>query len=352
MPVRPIEWIADSEESLIPGRIRMIDQTKLPCELVHLETADLEEICEAIKMLRVRGAPAIGVAAAMGVAAAVQMSSAGTSTELVAEVDAVADRLATTRPTAVNLFKALDRMRAAAAGHLALSPDALKLRLVEEAIAFFEEDREMCRCIGEHGAMLLEDGQNVLTHCNAGSLATSEYGTALAPIYVATEQGKAIHVFSDETRPLLQGSRLTAWELSQAGIGVTVLCDNMAAQLMKDGRIDVVFVGADRIASNGDSANKIGTYGVAVLAKAHGIPFYVLAPTSTFDMTLATGDEIPIEERDPLEVTCGFGTRTAPEGVDVYCPAFDVTPAELIAGIVCEKGIARPEFSASLAAFA
>jgi methylthioribose-1-phosphate isomerase len=233
------------------------------------------------------------------------------------------------------------------------APPAHKLRtiLVEEAMLIRDEDADMCRAIGKHGASLIADGNTVLTHCNAGGLATAEFGTALAPIYTATEQGKRIAVFADETRPLLQGSRLTAWELQQAGVDVTVICDNMAAQVMKEGRIDAVMVGSDRIAANGDAANKIGTYSVALAAKAHNIPFYVLAPTSTIDFDCPTGNDIPIEERAAEEVTEGFGKRTAPEGVKVYSPAFDVTPAELITAIICEKGIARPDYAESLAAF-
>lgn len=352
MPIRPIEWIPDDPGSLVPGHIRMIDQTRLPTELVHLETANLDEICEAIKMLRVRGAPAIGVAAGMGVVAAIQNDSANNAADLVMSVNKAADQLGATRPTAVNLFKALDRMREVAEKDLSLTVPAIKERLAQEAIAIFERDRTMCRQIGKHGSSLLKDGQAILTHCNAGSLATSEYGTALAPIYTAKEEGKAIHVYADETRPLLQGARLTAWELMQEDIQVTLICDNTAAQLMKEGRIDAVFVGADRIAANGDAANKIGTYGVAVLAHAHKIPFYVLAPSSTFDMTLSSGDEIPIEERGADEITCGFGKRTAPEEVAVYSPAFDVTPARLITGIICENGIAKPDFEVSLAKLA
>jgi len=218
-------------------------------------------------------------------------------------------------------------------------------------MAIRDEDAAMCRAIGKHGAKLLRNGDTVLTHGNAGGLATAEFGTALAPLYVAKEQGKRIRVFADETRPLLQGARLTAWELQQAGVEVTLICDNMAAQVMKEGRIDAVLIGADRIAANGDAANKIGSYGVAVLAKAHGIPFYVLAPTSTFDLNTPTGDGIPIEERASHEVTQGFGRRTAPLGVKVYSPAFDVTPARLITAIVCEKGIARPDFRRSLKKF-
>jgi len=342
MPIRPIEWIAETGGQLLPGHIRMIDQTKLPTVLEYINTRDVSHVHEAIRMLRVRGAPAIGVAAAMGVVCAIHDSKARSGSEIAEAACRAADYLGGTRPTAVNLFKALSRMKDVAVTGISLSPGALKDRLAKEAIAIFEEDRVMCRRIGEHGASLLKDGQTILTHCNAGSLATSEYGTALAAVYVAKEQGKTLHVYSDETRPLLQGSRLTAWELMQAGIDVTVICDNMAAQVMKEGKINAVLVGADRIAANGDSANKIGTYGVAVLAKAHNIPFYVLAPSSTFDLSLATGAGIPIEERDPEEVVCGFGKRTAPDGAKVYSPAFDVTPANLITAIVFENGIVRP----------
>jgi methylthioribose-1-phosphate isomerase len=280
--------------------------------------------------------------------AAVQDSCAGTGAALAAEVDKAADYLATSRPTAVNLFWALDRMRARARAAADQAPAELKTLLIREALAILEEDIAMCRAIGCHGAGLLKDGQTVLTHCNAGGLATSRYGTALAPIYLAREEGKRVRVVADETRPLLQGARLTAWELMRAGIDVTLICDNMAAQVMKEGRIDLVLVGADRIAANGDSANKIGTYGVAVLAHAHRIPFYVLAPSSTFDPALASGDAIPIEERGADEITCGFGRRTAPEAVKVYAPAFDVTPARLITAIVCERGVLRPPFETSI----
>jgi methylthioribose-1-phosphate isomerase len=348
MPVQTILWTPDTTHSPVPGSIVMIDQTRLPQELHYLHTRDVNEVWTAIKTLQVRGAPAIGIAAAMGVVVAVQDLPAWSSAEIVKAVNAAADRLATSRPTAVNLFWALDRMRAVAGVSLALSPTGLKERLANEALAIFEEDRVMCRTIGRHGATLLKDGATILTHCNAGGLATSGYGTALAPVYVATEEGRRIRVFADETRPLLQGARLTAWELMQAGIDVTLICDNMAAHTMKTQRIDAILVGADRIAANGDTANKIGTYGVAVLAKAHGIPFYVLAPSSTFDLALASGDEIPIEERGPEEITRGFGKPTAPDGVKTYSPAFDVTPADLITAIVCERGVLYPPFNVSL----
>ncbi len=327
----------------------MIDQTRLPLDLCFIETDDLETVRTAIKTLQVRGAPAIGIAAAMGIAADVQHRTGGTPS-LQAAVGDAARRLADSRPTAVNLFWALDRMKALATTQAALPPDAFKTRMVEEAIAIREEDAAMCRAIGAHGATLLHDGCTVLTHCNAGTLATAEFGTALAPVYTLVEAGGTVHVFADETRPLLQGARLTAWELMQAGVDVTLICDNMAAQVMKEGHIDAVLVGADRIAANGDTANKIGTYSAALAARAHGIPFYVLAPTSTMDADTPDGTHIPIEERGADEITCGFGMRTAPVSVKVYAPAFDVTPAALITAIICEKGILRPDYTASIRA--
>ncbi len=346
--LRTIEWVPCETGSLIPGKVRLIDQTRLPGELTYVETDDVEVIWRAIRTLRVRGAPAIGIAAAMGVAAAAQDAAHATPEAVLEAVKHAAEYLATSRPTAVNLFWALDRMQAVALASATLSADTLRERLVAEAMTVRDEDAAMCHAIGEHGVTLLRDGATVLTHCNAGGLATAEYGTALAPIYEAASRGMQIRVFADETRPLLQGSRLTAWELSQAGIAVTVICDNMAAQVMREGRINAVLVGADRIAANGDAANKIGTYGVALLAKAHDIPFYVLAPTSTVDMQTATGDAIPIEERGREEVTHGFGRCTAPEAATVYSPAFDVTPAELINAIVCEKGVLRPPYGEAL----
>ena len=348
MPTQTIEWIPEQSGSRLPGHVRFIDQTRLPEHLVFVDSSDVKAIWTAIKTLQVRGAPAIGVAAAYGVLAAVQSAPSATSAQVVAAVDSAAEYLATSRPTAVNLFWALDRMKTAAHVHAGATPARLQELLALEATAIYEEDLAMGRAIGRFGAELLTDGQTVLTHCNAGGLATAGYGTALAPIYVAAEQGKTIRVYADETRPLLQGSRLTAWELSQAGIDVTIICDNMAAQVMREGRVSAVLVGADRIAANGDTANKIGTYGVALLADAHGLPSYVLAPTSTFDMNIETGAEIPIEEREAWEVTEGFGRRTAPHGVKVYSPAFDVTPARLITAIICEKGIARPDYAESL----
>jgi len=339
---QPINWIPEQDGTMMPGHLRILDQTLLPTETVHIDTTDQEAIWHAIKTLQVRGAPAIGVTAAMGVAAAAQDRRSGTVDDVRAAVDGAADYLATSRPTAVNLFWALDRMRRVANSSTAGTGETLAGKLVAEAIAIRDEDLAMCRAIGEHGAALLKDGDTVLTHCNAGGLATSGYGTALAPVYVAQEQGKRVSVYADETRPLLQGARLTTWELMEAGIDVTLICDNMAAQVMKEGRIDIVFVGADRIAANGDAANKIGTYGVALLAKAHNIPFYVLAPTSTIDPNAATGADIPIEERGAEEITEGFGRRTAPQDVKVYAPAFDATPAEFITGIITEAGVQAP----------
>ncbi len=315
----------------------------LPTRLEYRDCRTVEEVWEAIKVLRVRGAPAIGVAAAMGTVVGMQKFRDHSRGAYRTRLKEVTDFLRTSRPTAVNLFWALDRMERRVAGLTEdRSPEELTQKLLDEALAIEAEDRAMCRAIGAAGAALIGDGQGVLTHCNAGGLATADYGTALAVLFTAAEQGRRFRVYADETRPLLQGARLTAWELKQRGIDVTLICDSMAAQVMKEGRVQLVVVGADRIAANGDTANKIGTYGVALLAAAHGIPFYVAAPSSTFDLSLPTGDAIPIEQRDPREVTHGFGRPTAPEGVAVYNPAFDVTPARLIAGIVTEKGLIAP----------
>jgi methylthioribose-1-phosphate isomerase len=325
---KTLEWIGDART----GYLRLIDQTLLPTRLEYRDCRTVDEVWEAIKVLRVRGAPAIGVAAAYGVVLGVQKSS---PSSIVSDLERVCRHLATSRPTAVNLFWALDRMRKV------VRPESAS-DFLAEASHIETEDRAMCRAIGAAGAHLIGEGQGVLTHCNAGGLATADYGTALAVMFTAAEQGKRFSVYADETRPLLQGARLTAWELQQRGLDVTVICDSMAAQVMKEGRIQLVVVGADRIAANGDTANKIGTYGVALLAAAHGIPFYVAAPSSTFDLSLRNGDGIPIEQRDPSEVTRGFGKQTAPEGIHVYNPAFDVTPARLITGIVTEKGLIQP----------
>ncbi len=331
------------------GKLIMIDQTLLPVEFKEIECPDVDAVWEAIKMLRVRGAPAIGIAAGYGVCVGLQTVDSSDAAAVRSRIDEVCDYLATSRPTAVNLFWALDRMRRIANG-LPADTDgpAVVARMLEEARAIDSEDRELCRAIGRHGQELLENGSGVLTHCNAGGLATADYGTALAVFFAAQEVGKQLHVYADETRPLLQGARLTAWELQNRGIECTLICDNMAAQVMKEGRIQAVVTGADRIAANGDAANKIGTYGVAVLAKHHGIPFYVAAPYSTFDFSLSSGDDIPIEIRDPKEVTHGFGRQTGPDGIDVYNPAFDVTPAELITAIITDRGVVRPPYVENL----
>jgi len=340
MPIPTIEWRN--------GAVDLIDQTLLPNELKYISCKTVEEIWEAIKVLRVRGAPAIGIAGALGTVLGIWHSKAKNYIEFKSELDKVTGYLATSRPTAVNLFWALDRMKAVAEANKDYDIPKIKEILLNEAQKIIDEDKAICRAIGRKGAELIKDNDTILTHCNAGGLATADYGTAIAVIFAAHEQGKKIKVFADETRPLLQGARLTAWELMQAGIDVTLICDNMAAQVMKEGKINCVIVGADRIAANGDTANKIGTYGVAVLAKEHKIPFYVAAPTSTFDLSLANGDLIPIEQRGADEVTEKFGKRTAPKGVKVYNPAFDVTPARLIDGIITEVGIIKAPYTENL----
>ncbi|TWT54369.1 Methylthioribose-1-phosphate isomerase [Rubripirellula amarantea] len=324
------------------GKLSLIDQTKLPGELTTLVCETVDQAHDAIYRLVVRGAPAIGIAAAYGVCLA---RNANSSPSRQAYLQA-ADHLATSRPTAVNLFWALDRMKDVI--EATKDDTQLPTALLNEAIAIHDEDRQMCKAMGRHGATLLNDCHAVLTHCNAGGLATSMWGTALAPIYHLHEQGHSIEVFADETRPLLQGARLTAWELAQAGVPVTVLTDSMAGSLLRSGKIGAVIVGADRVAANGDAANKIGTYPLAVLAKYHDVPFYVVAPSSTFDLKLASGDLIPIEQRPREEVSCPHGVTIVPEAADVLNPAFDVTPAELIAAIVTEKGIIENPNSASV----
>lgn len=333
-----VGWTGDA----LTGHVRLIDQTLLPGELKTIDCRDVPTVWEAIRALRVRGAPAIGVAAGYGAVLGARSRGVESAIAVRTALAEATAQLRTSRPTAVNLFWALDRLDRVAPEHPNLEGPALVERLLGEAHAIAREDRAMCRAIGRHGAELVAPGQTILTHCNAGGLATADYGTALAVIFTAHEQGKAVRVFADETRPLLQGARLTAWELQQRGIPVTLICDNMAAQVMKEQRIDLVIVGADRIAANGDAANKIGTYGVALLAKAHGLPFYVAAPSSTFDLAIPDGSYIPIEQRDPAEITHGFGRATAPPGIDVYNPAFDVTPAELITGIITERGLIQP----------
>ena len=326
-----------------PGRLRLLDQTRLPEAEVYFPVDTLPVLIDAIKRLAVRGAPAIGCAAALGLAAVAEHYPEDLAA-FRAQLDADAGPLAAARPTAVNLRWAVERMKKEFRAASPETADAARRVLRRSALAILAEDIALCRAIGKAGAELLPDGATVLTHCNAGALATGDFGTALAPIYAAAEAGRRIRVFSDETRPLLQGSRLTAWELHRAGIEVWTICDNMAGLVMREGKIDLVIVGADRIAANGDTANKIGTYSVAVLAKHHGIPFYVAAPYSTFDLALADGRGIPIEERDPAEIGHGFGRVTAPEGVNFYNPAFDVTPAELITGYITERGILHPPF--------
>jgi methylthioribose-1-phosphate isomerase len=337
----------------------LLDQRLLPEQIVFLPLHTVNDVWEAIRHLKVRGAPAIGIAAAYGVYLGVRefdTNSALTNDDqlhnLIEHITSTVQLLATARPTAVNLFWALDRMKNKASSLIDNStpptPLQVKQAMLVEAQLIQQEDEHICRMIGEHGLSLFQDGMGVLTHCNAGGLATARYGTALAPIYLAKEKGMALSIFADETRPVLQGARLTAFELQQAGIDVTLICDNMAGMIMAQGKIQAVIVGTDRVAANGDVANKIGTYSVAVLAKAHGIPFYVASPLSTIDLSTATGADIPIEERDENEITFGFGKRTAPEGIKVYNPSFDITPHEYITAFITEKGIVRPPFAQQL----
>jgi methylthioribose-1-phosphate isomerase len=334
------------------GAVVMVDQRKLPSEEVYVECRSAPEVAKAIKTMVIRGAPAIGVAAAMGLALGVETSKATGTQKLAAEFYKLCELMAGTRPTAVNLFWAIDRMKLSFAAGVTAgeSVDQIKARLIAEARAIHDEDVASCRAIGEHGAEVVPDGSHVLTHCNAGALATAGYGTALGVIRGAIERGKKVAVFADETRPFLQGARLTAWELVKDGIDTTVITESMAAPLMRDGRIDLVVVGADRIAANGDTANKVGTYTVALVAREHNVPFYVAAPVSTIDLETPEGRQIPIEERPAREVTHVKAIRLAPEGAKIFNPAFDVTPHTLIAGIITERGIARPPYVDSLAA--
>ncbi len=329
-----LHWQAGTDGNDTTGHLVLLDQTRLPGEVVEIDCRTVEDVWQAIKQLAVRGAPAIGCAAAYGVCLCEANLGA---------IEQACDYLATSRPTAVNLFWALDRMRKTAQRAAASSPSGkLTKQMLDEAKAIHDEDRQMCADIGRHGADLLAElpvGCGILTHCNAGALATGGDGTALSVLFELARRGRKPHVWVDETRPLLQGARLTAWELMQRDIDCTLICDSMAAQVMREGRVQAVVTGADCIAANGDAANKIGTYSVALLAKAHDIPFYIAAPSSTFDHSLATGNEIPIEEREPTEITHGFGVATAPTGISVYNPAFDVTPVELIAGIITETGV-------------
>ena len=333
------------------GELLILDQTLLPNEIKILRLRKTEEIREAIRSLRVRGAPAIGVAAGFGAYLAARHSSAADCRGLLHDFLLAKDALASARPTAVNLFHALERMEKRLRSVLDASPAEAKVALLAEASAIQDEDRAMCRAIGEKGLSLLAPGMGVLTHCNAGWLAASRYGTALAPVYVGREKGIRFKVFADETRPLLQGARLTAFELMAAGVDVTLVCDNMAATVMRRGWIQAVLVGCDRVAANGDVANKIGTSGVAVLARHYGIPFYVLGPTSTIDRNCPTGEDIAIEERDASEVTdLWYANPMAPRGVGVFNPAFDVTDHHLVTAIVTERGVTRPPFGPALAA--
>ena len=325
------------------GVVRLLDQSLLPGRVQVIDCRDYQTVAEAIRNLRVRGAPAIGVTAAMGIALGAQGISPESYQEFAKDCFTICDHMAATRPTAVNLFWAINRMKQVVIDGKGQTVQAIKERLVKEAQAVLEEDLRMNHAIGRHGAELIQHGRNILTHCNAGALATAGYGTALGVVRAAWSQGKEIRVFVDETRPVLQGARLTAWELHQDGIPVTLITDNAAGTLMHQGFIHICIVGADRIAANGDVANKIGTYSVAVLAKAHGIPFYVAAPSSTIDLTTPAGRNIPIEQRSECEVTSLNGGPTiAPEGIKVLNPAFDVTPAELVTGIITERGVFQP----------
>ena len=339
-----IEWRDDV--------VVMVDQRKLPAEEVYLSCRTAAEVARAIKTMVIRGAPAIGVAAAMGLALGVKQSKATGTQKLAADFYKLCEMMAATRPTAVNLFWAIERMKQSLAVGVTSGESVaqLKARLVAEAAAIHDEDVASCRAIGAHGSSVVPDQARILTHCNAGALATAGYGTALGVVRGAIEAGKSVAVFADETRPFLQGARLTAWELVKDGIDTTVITESMAAPLMRDGRIDLVVVGADRIAANGDTANKIGTYTVALVAREHGVPFYVAAPVSTIDLDTPDGRRIPIEERDAREVTHLKAVRLAPAGAKVYNPAFDVTPHALIAGIITERGIARAPYEDSLAA--
>jgi methylthioribose-1-phosphate isomerase len=329
----------------------MIDQRLLPDQEVYLRCRDHAEVARAIREMAIRGAPAIGVAAALGIALGVR-GDASEGPELRAHFEAICAELRATRPTAVNLFWAIERMRERFACLETAGGAALRQGLLEEALRIHAEDVAACRRMGDLGAALLPDRARVLTHCNAGALATAGYGTALGVIRSAARLGKIEAIFADETRPYLQGARLTAWELLKEGIPTTLITDSMAGHMMASGQVNVVVVGADRIARNGDVANKIGTYGVAILAREHGLPFYVAAPVSTFDLATPSGDRIPIEERAPEEVTHHGGRRLAPAGVAVRNPAFDVTPHRYVTAIVCERGIARPPYEPSLAALA
>jgi methylthioribose-1-phosphate isomerase len=339
--MRTIEW--DPK-----GTVKMIDQRKLPLEFIVVEFTDYHDVAKAIKEMYIRGAPAIGAAAAFGLALAARYSTASDREALLADLETAAGVIRATRPTASNLFWATDRMLHAARASGQPQVEGIVQDLIDEAQRLADEDVEINRRMGAHGATLVEPGFNILTHCNAGALATVDYGTALAVIRAAQEQDKGIHVWVDETRPRLQGARLTSWELMNEKIPMTLIADNVAGHLMRTGRVDIIFVGSDRTAANGDVANKIGTYKLAVLAKENGIPFYAVVPTSTIDLAVATGDDIPIEEREALEVTHVRECQVAPDGVQVLNVAFDVTPHRYVTGIVTENGIAYPPFKQSL----
>jgi len=340
LPVSAIQW----EEE----RIKIIDQTKLPRKVVYLYLESVDQVKEAICKMRIRGAPALGVAVALGVVLGIQNSKARDYSTFKAEVEKICQYLESSRPTAVNLFWATNRLRQFVERNSELAPSQLKEGLKEEALRILEEDKRCTRALGEEGAHLINDGDVILTHCNAGALATAGEGTALSVIYRAKKQGKRIKVYVDETRPLLQGARLTAWELLQEGIEVILICDGMAGKVMREGKINKVIVGADRVAASGDVANKIGTYSLAVLARENKIPFYVVCPLSTVDLSLASGDEIPIEIREEREITTLLGREIAPSGVKVYNPAFDVTPSRYISAIITEKGVCYPPYKRNL----
>jgi len=334
MPVETICWDKD--------KVKFIDQTRLPREFKIVRTDDIHRLWRAIKTLEIRGAPAIGIAVALGIVIGIKNSKAKNFSQFFKELKKCASYLGSSRPTAVNLFWALERMQDAAYKHRKESVPYIKSLLLKEAVKIINEDKSACRRMARHGVSLVKKGSRILTHCNAGGLATADYGTALGVLFEAKKLGKNIKVYVDETRPLLQGARLTTWELMREGIDTTLICDNMAASLMAKGMIDMIFVGADRIAANGDTANKIGTYNLAVLADYHNIPFYVVAPVCTLDLKLKSGRDIPIEERSADEVRTALGNMIAPSKVKVYNPAFDVTPHDLITAIITEKGITKP----------
>ena len=341
MKITTIEWKNN--------KIRLIDQTKLPYKLEYMNIDKLEDLWQAIKLLKVRGAPALGAAAALGVYLGIKDLKSKDRVLFAKELDQAARYLATSRPTARNLFWGIEKIRNVAQKNKGRDLAALKKLLLKEACKIIENDKISCRKIGEYGSRLIEDNDTILTICNAGILATIDYGTALGVLYRSQEKGKKIKVFACETRPLLQGARLTAWELKNKGIDVTVICDNMAAMLMQQGKIDKVIAGADRIALNGDTANKIGTYNLAVLAKYHNIPFYIAAPASTFDLRARSGEDIPIEERDAREVSeLLFKKKVAPEGAKIFNPAFDVTPSNLISAMITDKGVIRKPYKKNI----